>query len=125
MKKAIMMMVSVGLLLAWAGESQAASPVARCMACHSFEKGGPNKVGPNLFGVYGRKVGMAEGFRYSPVMKTHAWSWDEAHLKKWVCDARDAAKEFSGDAKARVRMPVLHMCGAKADPIIAYLKTLK
>jgi len=125
MKRSMLMLAAIGLMLAWSGESQAATPVGKCMACHSFDKGGPNRVGPNLFGVYGRTVGIKEGFRYSPVMTKHAWSWDEAHLKKWVCDAKEAVKEFSGDASARVRMPPMHMCGEKADPIIAYLKTLK
>lgn len=125
MKYMITLWASVGLLLASTGMAQAASPVSVCMSCHSFNKGGPDKVGPNLFGVYGRQAGIKEGFRYSPVMQTHAWSWDEAHLRPWICNAKKAVKEFSGDANARVRMPAVHMCGDKADAIIAYLKTLK
>jgi cytochrome c len=125
MKPLMLMLAAAGLMLTWSGESQAANPVARCMMCHNLDKDGPNRVGPNLFGVYGRQVGIKEGFRYSPVLKTHAWIWDEKHLRAWVCDANKAAKAFSGDASAHVRMPSLHMCGEKADPIIAYLKTLQ
>jgi cytochrome c len=58
------------------------------------------------------------------VMETHAWTWDEEHLRQWVCDSNKAAKKFSGDASAHVRMPAQHLCGAKADAVIAYLKTL-
>lgn len=124
MKTLMLMMATLGLMLAWTGESQAADPVAKCKVCHNFDKDGPNKVGPNLFGVFGRTVGIKEGFHYSPVMTSHAWTWDEAHLRKWVCNAPEAVKEFSGDASARVRMPPLHKCGADADAVIAYLKAL-
>lgn len=125
MKRMIVMLAAAGLLLAWAGEAQAAVPEAKCKVCHTLNKDGINKTGPNLFGVYGSKVGMKEGFHYSPVMKTHGWTWDEAHLREWVCDANKAAKKFSGDASAHVRMPAQHLCGNKADAIIAFLKTLK
>jgi cytochrome c len=124
MKTLMLMMATLGMMLAWTGESQAADPVAKCKVCHTFDKGAPNKTGPNLFGVFGRKAGMAEGFNYSPVMKTHAWTWDEEHLRKWVCNSPEAAKEFSGDSSARVRMPPQRKCGADADAIIAFLKTL-
>ena len=41
-----------------------------CTACHSFEKGGPNKVGPNLWGIVNNKHAHAEGFAYSDAMKS-------------------------------------------------------
>jgi cytochrome c len=125
MKRMILILTAAGLVLGWAGISQAAAPEAKCKVCHTFNKGGINKTGPNLFGVYGSKAGSKEGFNYSPVLKTHAWTWDDEHLREWVCDATKAAKKFSGDASAHVRMPAQHLCGAKADAIIAFLKTLK
>ncbi|HEU0218995.1 MAG TPA: hypothetical protein VFQ90_20230, partial [Stellaceae bacterium] len=45
-----------------------AAELQRCKICHSVDKGGPNRVGPNLFGIFGRKAGSAPGFKYSAEM---------------------------------------------------------
>jgi cytochrome c len=55
-----------------------------CGACHSFEKGGPNRVGPDLFGIVGRTVGSHEGFAYSDAMKNHGGTWDQASLNSFL-----------------------------------------
>jgi cytochrome c len=51
----------------------------KCLACHTADKGGRNLVGPNLWGVAGRKIAEAPGFNFSEAMKKHpgTWSWDE------------------------------------------------
>jgi cytochrome c len=46
-----------------------------CAACHSFEKGGVNKVGPNLWNIVGRKPASHEGYAYSDAMKAKAGNW--------------------------------------------------
>jgi cytochrome c len=56
----------------------------RCMACHSIAAGAPNKVGPNLSGVVGRKAGMAKGFNYSAAMKKQKLVWNDAALDRWL-----------------------------------------
>jgi len=56
----------------------------RCMACHAVKPGAPNKVGPNLSGVVGRKAGQAKGFRYSAAMTKAPVTWNEATLDKWL-----------------------------------------
>lgn len=56
----------------------------RCMACHSAQPGAPNKVGPNLSGVVGRKSGQVKGFRYSAAMTKANLTWNEATLDKWL-----------------------------------------
>lgn len=56
----------------------------RCAACHAVAPGAPNKVGPNLSGVVGRKAGAATGFRYSAALSGAKLTWNEATLDKWL-----------------------------------------
>ena len=90
-----------------------------CAACHTFGKGEPNGQGPNLYGVLGRPLASAPGFRYSAAMKAAAPGkvWDEALLDKWLADTQSVAPGnamtyFEGDEVRRKR-------------IIGYLRTLR
>ena len=72
-------------LLASADPAKGESVAKKCGACHGFEKGGPAKAGPNLYGVVGGKHGHQEGFGYSEAMKkTSDKKWDFANLDKWL-----------------------------------------
>ena len=58
----------------------------KCTVCHDITKGGPNKVGPHLWGVVNRKVASVDGFNYSSAMKGHAdksWTPDELNHFLW------------------------------------------
>jgi cytochrome c len=55
-----------------------------CQACHSLNKGGLNKVGPNLHGFYGREAAQGEGFMYSAALTDSGISWDAASLDNWI-----------------------------------------
>jgi cytochrome c len=61
--------------VASADPSAGKSAVAVCSACHSFNKGGPNKVGPNLYDVMGAKVASVDGFNYSDALKGVGGEW--------------------------------------------------
>src|SRR5262249_44815797 len=50
-----------------------------CKACHDFSKGGPNKIGPNLWGIVGSKPAEVPGYNFSDAMKARAdkpWTYD-------------------------------------------------
>jgi cytochrome c len=63
----------------------------RCTACHTPEKGGPARVGPNLWGVIGRDVASSSSFpRYSAAMKAKGGKWEFESLANYLHDPRTA-----------------------------------
>lgn len=72
---------SVSERLAGADPQKGAVIFKKCRACHTVEKGGPNRVGPNLWGVIGRPVASLESYtRYSPAMKAFGGVWEPERL---------------------------------------------
>lgn len=57
---------------------------AQCRSCHVIQAGAPHRVGPNLHGVFGRRVGTAEGFTYSQAVQGADFVWDADHLDHWL-----------------------------------------
>jgi cytochrome c len=75
---------SIVPMLASADASAGETASRACTACHSFNKGGPNKIGPNLYGVVGNKIASVEGFSYSDALKGKEGKWTYAKLNKWL-----------------------------------------
>jgi cytochrome c len=59
--------------------------VRQCAICHTIDKGGENRIGPNLFGIVGRRAGTMQGFRYTNAFRTTAtFEWTEGLLGPWI-----------------------------------------
>lgn len=107
----------IGVRLASADPSEGETVAKKCTSCHGFEEGGPNKVGPNLYGVVNRDIGSHEGFSYSGSMAEHEGAWDYAQLDGFL----EAPRDYVSGTK-------MSFAGL-SDPedranIIGYLRTL-
>ncbi len=87
----------------------------RCASCHNIGPG-PEKIGPNLAGVVGRKAGSLPGYAYSPAMQHANLVWNDATLDKWLTRPSDLVP---GTAMAFAGLPA----AADRQAIIAYLHT--
>lgn len=92
--------------------------VKACVACHSFEQGGANRTGPNLWGVIGRDIASAPGFAYSDALKKLDGVWTAERLDAFIANPRQAAPgtkmAYAGQSDPAARAAIL-----------AYLDSLK
>ncbi len=106
-------------LMAKADAAKGQKTAQVCLQCHTFDKGGANKIGPNLFDIMAENIASVPGYQFSSVLAAHKGDkWDPEKLNVWLYKPQQFAKgtkmTFAGLPKAEDRANV-----------IAYLQSLK
>jgi len=106
-------------LLASATVEKGEAAAKKCAACHTFGKGEPNRVGPNLYGVVGRERGSHQGFNYSAAMKGKPGKWTIEELNTFLANPKGfipgTTMSFAGLPRGSERADVIAYLNSKSD----------
>lgn len=83
----------------------------KCAACHTFDSGGANKIGPNLHGIVGKSLAGVDGFAYSAALKDKGGSWGYEELDGFLASPKGFAPgtkmSFAGVKKPQQRADLI------------------
>jgi cytochrome c len=106
-------------LLANATPEKGETAAKKCQACHTFNKGEPNRVGPNLYGVVGRDRAAVPGFNYSAAMKGKGGKWTVEELNAFLTNPRGyvpgTSMSFAGLPRGSERADIITYLNTKSD----------
>jgi cytochrome c len=110
----------IEVLLASASAEKGAAAAKQCAACHTFDKGGPNRVGPNLYDIVGHERGTGRGgFNLSAAMKAKGGTWTFEELDKFLKDPRGyipgTNMTFAGLSRDSQRADVIEYLRKQSD----------
>lgn len=101
----------LGTLLASADAAAGQGKARVCTTCHTLGQGEPNRMGPNLWGVVGRKIASHGGFAYSPALKAEQGAWSYERLDQYLASPARAVPgnkmAFAGLRRAQDRAAVI------------------
>ncbi len=112
----------IGPLLASADPAAGESVARKCTACHSFDEGGPTKVGPNLYEIVNRQITSYEGYSFSDALLEKADQvWDYENLNGFLHRPREWAPgtkmSFAGLRSEQERADIIaYMRGLSGSP---------
>ena len=116
----------IEVLLAKASVEKGQATAKQCQACHTFEKGGPNRLGPNLWGIVDRPRASEAGFNYSAPMKAKGGKWTFDELNKYLANPRavvpGTAMSFAGLSRDQQRADVIDYLRSLADSPVSLPK---
>ena len=105
--------------LAKADPAKGADVFKKCGACHNADKGGPNQLGPNLWGVLGEPIGQGKGFAFSPALSGKGGSWNWDLLSQWLTSPKAFAPgtkmTFAGISNPQDRANVMAFLNKQSD----------
>ena len=78
----------IAVRLASSDPKKGEAAAKQCAACHTFDKGGPNRVGPNLYGIVDRPKAAVAGFNYSAAMKAKGGNWTYDDLDVYLANPK-------------------------------------
>jgi cytochrome c len=108
-----------GTVLAAADTTSGEKVHQRCLQCHDFSKGGPNKIGPNLYGIVGNKRAHEPSFSYSGVLANAGGTWGYDELDAFLANPRGAfpgtKMTFAGLSKQQDRINLIAWLRTQAD----------
>ena len=111
--------IDIATLMAQGDVNKGEKIFKKCAACHSINKGGPNKIGPALYNVVGRKVGGLEDYRYSKTLASYGkeWSFEELNgfLIKPAAYLKGTKMSYAGLRKEADRASVIKYLNQNSD----------
>lgn len=113
--------------LASASAEHGAQTAKECELCHNLGKGQGSKVGPDLYGVVGRKVASEPSFNYSTALKAKGGTWTFNALNTWLTNPRSdvpgTLMTFAGIASEKQRADVVAYLNSNSDTPVPLPKT--
>ncbi|RYD89757.1 MAG: cytochrome c family protein [Sphingomonadales bacterium] len=110
----------IAFYLASADPAKGADVFKKCAACHNATKGGPNALGPNLWGMLGETIGAGHhGFAFSDALKSKGGTWDWQSMSDWLKSPKAFAPgtkmTFAGLSKPEDRANVIAYLNQQSD----------